>query len=440
MSVRKRCFIYCNDCHGKDPWKIVDADSNEARDHKLVRCGNCEDFQKKCHDKKRDCERDGERDGQRDGERDGKRDNDYGDNEQDNDENGLGENSDELFEDDNIYDGINNADEVDNIYDSVDTNDYGQRNNDQKDFGQKDFGQKNYCRKDFGQKDYSQGDYDQGDYDQNDNDQKDYDQGDWQEDYGRGDFGCKKSKPFDPCHCKKNKCPKGDKGSKGDKGAKGDKGNKGDIGVKGEPGRTFACTLISVKNPDADLVIPTPFPVVAAVIGDFVDFTGWTDIVPDVFDAFDNVTGIYTTPEDGDYQVELVVNYQINTPIPIPSNDLSFVPDVQIYDVDTDERILASTLSATDMIVPLPPDENGTFVRVTNLVAKGQVIIKAIIPLSQGQRIRVRATTNGLVFLPVGPPGPVPPAIIDFSPENLDTTLGIYKLRNSPIVSIDCNN
>ena len=52
MSVKKRCFIYCNDCHCKNPWKIVDADSEEALNHKLRRTGDCSWFlDKKCDDK-----------------------------------------------------------------------------------------------------------------------------------------------------------------------------------------------------------------------------------------------------------------------------------------------------------------------------------------------------------------------------------------------------
>ena len=52
MNVKKRCFVYCNDCHGKNPWRIVDADSTEAVNYRLGRHANCHDFQKKhCYKK-----------------------------------------------------------------------------------------------------------------------------------------------------------------------------------------------------------------------------------------------------------------------------------------------------------------------------------------------------------------------------------------------------
>jgi len=203
-----------------------------------------------------------------------------------------------------------------------------------------------------------------------------------------------------------------------------------------------ACTLISVKNPHTTLVLPeiadTDIP---DVIGEAVDLTHWTDIVPDALRAFDNATGTYTAFEEGDYNVELVVNYQTNVPINV-SPSLTDVPSIEIYDACTGEHILASTFPTLCIIVPVPccvsSEEPPIDVHVDTILCKAQVIISAVIPLCCCQRIRVRALTNGLTYTPTLLP-PIP-ASIDFSPAGLDTTLTIYKVRNTPIVKIDCNN
>ncbi|XWV25724.1 hypothetical protein QJ857_gp0051 [Tupanvirus soda lake] len=236
------------------------------------------------------------------------------------------------------------------------------------------------------------------------------------------------------CHEKKIKCCKGEKGEKGERGT----------------ATNYACTLISVKNPESQLIIPEA-PVVgtistAAVVGEAVDLTGWTDIVPDALNAFDNATGTYTAPETGDYEVSLVVNYETSVPLNVTPT-LNDVPIIELYDVDTGNHIVGSQFPTINIVVTIPPFSSGEppiDVAVVTIIAKAQVIINAVIPLVAGQRIRFRAVTNGLVYNPsiaaqqIIPP--FPPRI-DFSPENgSDTTLYIYKLRNSPIVSINCNN
>jgi hypothetical protein len=223
---------------------------------------------------------------------------------------------------------------------------------------------------------------------------------------------------------------------------------KGDGGIN-------VCTLISVKNPTSELIIPELTAGIAAisplqVIGEAVDLTGWTDIVPDALNLFNNATGTYTAPEDGDYQVSLVVNYETSVPLNA-SPTLNDVPVVQIYNVDAPaDRILASQFPTINILIVIPPISSGELpieiVQVT-IIAKAQVIINAVIPLVAGERIRARAITNGLIYTPIAPISisplqlipPLPPRI-DFSPEGVDTTLTIYKLRNSPIITINCNN
>ncbi|XWV24491.1 mg749 protein [Tupanvirus deep ocean] len=247
---------------------------------------------------------------------------------------------------------------------------------------------------------------------------------------------CEKEKKK-PCPEKKIKCCKGEKGEKGERGS----------------AANYACTLISVKNPDSQLIIPeapvTPAAILpAAIVGEAVDLTGWTDIVPDALNAFDNATGTYTAPETGDYQVSLVVNYETSVPLNVTPT-LNDVPIIELYDVATDAHIVGSQFPTINIVVTIPPFSSGEppiDVAVVTIIAKAQVIINAVIPLVAGQRIRFRAVTNGLVYNPPIGVGvqqiipPLPPRI-DFSPENgSDTTLSIYKLRNSPIVTINCNN
>lgn len=221
---------------------------------------------------------------------------------------------------------------------------------------------------------------------------------------------------------------------------------KGDGGIN-------VCTLISVKNPTSELIIPEEVPTPSAVvphqvIGETVDLTGWTDIVPDALNLFNNATGTYTAPETGDYQVTLVVNYETSVPLNAAPT-LNDVPIVQIYDVENpNERILGSQFPTINILIVIPPISSGELpieiVQVT-IIAKAQVNINAVIPLVAGQQIRARAISNGLIYFPIIPITPLQiipplPPRIDFSPDGVDTTLTIYKIRNSPIVTIDCNN
>ena len=205
----------------------------------------------------------------------------------------------------------------------------------------------------------------------------------------------------------------------------------------------FLCTLVSVKNPDTELSIPEEVPI-AATQGPNIctDLTGWTDIVPDALNAFDNATGTFTAPEDGDYQVSLVVNFKTSVSIPIPIPGIE-VPYVEIYDPDNNpEHVLSSNFPVAFVIVQ-NPSTGEPALNIISILFIGQVIVNAVIPLRAGQRIRIRACTNGLQYIPlITELGALQtsPAFIDFSPPNGDTTFTIYKIRNSPTVTIHCNN
>lgn len=199
----------------------------------------------------------------------------------------------------------------------------------------------------------------------------------------------------------------------------------------------FSRTLISVRNPGTQLIIPEePTVLLARTLagpGVSVDLALWSDIITDVLGAFDNTTGTYTVPENGDYNIRLIVNYQASTAISV-SPTLDDVPSLIVYDVATTDPILASTLTAIVSIIPIPPPTTGDppiDITVASLVSKAVVTIDAVVSLVAGQQIRVCATTNGLVYTPPFELPPPPPASIDFSPVGLDTTLTIVKVRNT---------
>jgi len=188
------------------------------------------------------------------------------------------------------------------------------------------------------------------------------------------------------------------------------------------------CTLASAKNPQqTSLVIPSTIPSAIPAL-----LTQWSDIVINAQYAcnnttgFNNATGVYTAPQDGDYVVSLVVNYNISGPVTSPT--IQNVPTIEIYDVQSSTKILGSQLSAISFAAEGPP--------VVSIVDRSIVTINAVIHLNCGQSIGIRALLNGLVY------NSSPPAVINFSSNTngTDTTFTIYKIRNTPILNVWCNN
>lgn len=172
--------------------------------------------------------------------------------------------------------------------------------------------------------------------------------------------------------------------------------------------------------------------VIAAPIGNVVNFTNWAPLDAYSQTVFNNVTGIYTTPESGDYVIQLVANYMTNTTMPYDEADVPNTPYVELYDVDTDESLIASVLTGVVINVVVPPPSSGlppTIISAGSLTNAGQVRISVMIPLTMGQRVRIRAVSNGFTY-----DGLFPNPHINFNPSpNLDTTLTIFKVRNSAV-------
>lgn len=183
-------------------------------------------------------------------------------------------------------------------------------------------------------------------------------------------------------------------------------------------------TLISVKNPNVTLIIPEEN------ISNAIDLSEWTNIVTNVNHIFDNVTGTYSVVESGDYQIELTINYETSVSLPV-NFTLEDVPIVEIYDVCTNGHILSSHFPTVCLVIPIPPVSSGELpitIDIASLLCRGQVIINAVVPLKCGQKIRIRAVSNGLTYPFVDPPVTDPRII--FSPVGVDTTLSIYKVKN----------
>lgn len=208
-----------------------------------------------------------------------------------------------------------------------------------------------------------------------------------------------------------------------------------------------ACGVISVKNPLTELVIPELLiGNVSSAANVSVVLAGWTDIITDVSDAFNNFAGTYTPPTSGDYEVNLVVNYETSVPLSV-SSTLIDVPSIELFDVTSGLKIVGSTFPATSQIITIPPLSSGALpidILSSGILAKAQVVISVIVPLVEGNPVAIRANTNGLVYSPpfIGPVEVLPtlPPRIVFDPENVDTVLTIKKIRNTPIVTIHCNN
>lgn len=207
-----------------------------------------------------------------------------------------------------------------------------------------------------------------------------------------------------------------------------------------------ACGMVSVKNPTTELLIPELLiQNISNAAHVSVTLKNWSDVIIDASDSFDNSNGLYTTPENGDYEFNLVVNYETSVPLQV-SPTLNDVPSVQLYNWNTGEPIIESTLPASNMVFQVPPPSSGeppVDISVSNLLGKAQAVISVIVPLEQGQQVGVRVNSNGLTYLPplvLSEVFPQLPARIVFSPERGDTTLTIKKVRNTPIITIDCNN
>lgn len=171
-----------------------------------------------------------------------------------------------------------------------------------------------------------------------------------------------------------------------------------------------------------------------------VDFTNWSNLSADILSSFDATSGTYVVPASGDYFIRLVASYESSVPLPINANT-DDIPLVKIYDVDTDAVILKAALFVNNILVNVPPVCSSNMpceAIIKGVVSKGQVFIEGIVSLINGQRLRVKASSNGLTYFQTS--GLTTEPTINFSPINSDTTLSITKVRNTPTITYNFNN
>lgn len=205
---------------------------------------------------------------------------------------------------------------------------------------------------------------------------------------------------------------------------------------------SLAETLISVRDPTTDIF---------ANSAQNIDLTGWTDLIIDARDTFDNETGTYTVRCPGDFEVSLVVNYRTAFPLILDvapqdgsrigepdNNPLTRVPRIELYDVATDRALIASQFPVVHILCFIPSpitDDPAIEIDCRAVLEAGQVIINAVLPLVCGQRLRFRVVQNGLDY-PVPLPVPISTPVIDLSAPGSTTTASFKKLRDPPIVSV----
>ncbi|AGF85067.1 hypothetical protein QJ854_gp715 [Moumouvirus goulette] len=208
--------------------------------------------------------------------------------------------------------------------------------------------------------------------------------------------------------------------------------------------RNLQRTLVSVINPTGSILeipvefAPVPFAAratnaqigVQQVIGNTIALTGWSDVIPDILDAFDNITGTYTAPEAGDYEFNLQLNFR--TSVPLTVNDAGTnIPIVEIFDAASGLPIVGGSVNLPTATVQftIPPLASGELpieIETTSILSNGQVILNAIIPLTAGQQVRIRISSNGLVYNPIQEIV-ASPAFINFNPPASPTRLTIQK-------------
>lgn len=193
-------------------------------------------------------------------------------------------------------------------------------------------------------------------------------------------------------------------------------------------------TIVSAVNPTSILDIPNT-DTVYSVPNSIVVLSGWHLTTPDMLASFDPESGIFTAPENGDYEINLVVGFKASTPI-TALDDLSNVPQIEIVDVATGHHIIrggiASFPTSSSVVttsIPILPPITVT-VTVTSVLAIGQVVLNIIAALSAGQQIQVVANSNGLTYTP---PDIIPPPTATFSFDQ-GSSLIIRKVRNIPKV------
>jgi len=133
--------------------------------------------------------------------------------------------------------------------------------------------------------------------------------------------------------------------------------------------------LVSAINPTNSFALNTT-----------TNLTNWTEIV-DTNSNFDSPSGVYTVPETGYYELNLVANY--TTSSALTTQLTGSTPSFQIIDSGTNAVLLSSSLPTLNISLAL-------ILTINELLTTGQVTINGVISLTQGQTILPRYFANSV--------------------------------------------
>jgi len=189
-------------------------------------------------------------------------------------------------------------------------------------------------------------------------------------------------------------------------------------------------TLVSVKDPITKVLINQQI----------VPIEGWTDIFANN-EAFDRSTGIYTALFPGEYEIDLVLNYQTLVPLNIISSDINIPnatvlgidnplqrPKIELYKPCTGDVIVSTTFPIFHDIIIIPPiatDEMPIEVEVNVILERAAIPLHTIVHLDQFEKIGLRYNSSGSQFV-------LPPEatkLINFSPDGDTSTLSIKRIH-----------
>lgn len=229
-------------------------------------------------------------------------------------------------------------------------------------------------------------------------------------------------------------------------------GQKGEKGAPGNATTAFSCHTVAVRSPTTVIEItPTVEPGLLLESNNnftaqqmMYDLTNWTPQIAFDPTLFDLATGTYSVVDPGDYMHSVVIDYRTSQPLAIA--DLTLIPTVEIYDVDTGLRVpgLVAQFPVTHIVIP-PVISGDPGIDISVILTTGQIVINTLASHVANQRLRIRVIVAGLT--PVDAvstfanihPLQILNATIVFNAVG-STTWTITKQRNTSVFNFVCNN
>lgn len=126
-------------------------------------------------------------------------------------------------------------------------------------------------------------------------------------------------------------------------------------------------------------------PATISGLSPYSNLSDWNEIA-DVNSNFDNVTGIYTVPEEGFYQISAIINYKLTSPL---TTQLTGQPPLfEVVDADTNEVYLSGSLPTLDLNI-------ADLLTLRVVLTNGQVILHGSVNLDLDTNLILRYNSNG---------------------------------------------